>query len=291
MEIRVLRYFLAVAREENITAAAAYLHLSQPTLSRQIHDLELELGKQLLVRGSRKVTLTKEGKLLRKRAEEIITLADRTEKEIQAEDNEDIEGDIYIGAGESPGLHCITRPFYHIRKKYPRIQLHISSGDTKDVLYDLDNGLIDFGVVFYPLEDNQKYNFITFDYEQKWIVLMKKDNALAQKAILTWKDLENVPLIVSRNAYEENLINLNSDQMQIAATYSLAYNASIMVEDGIGIAPTFEGLIHTEGTNLCEVPMEGAPSHMSLIWKKYQTLSPQAALFLDEIEKENQSEE
>jgi DNA-binding transcriptional LysR family regulator len=283
MELRVLRYFLAIAREENITAAAEYLHVSQPTLSRQIQDLEAEFGRKLLVRGSRRISLTPEGQLLRKRAEEIVTLADRTEMEIQEADRENIEGDIHIGAGESYAIHLITRPFHQLQKKYPGLHLNIVSGDTEEVLYQLDSGLIDFGVLFHGT-DTKKYNAITFDYEQAWVVIMRKDHPLAGKKELTYRDLKNQPVILSRSAIPSGrLAGIDISKLNVVCTYTLAYNASLMAEDGIGIVPTFADLINTEGTDLVQIPLKGEASHMTLVWKKYQTLSRQAELLLETI--------
>ena len=156
MELRVLQYFLAVAREQNISAAAQSLHLTQPTLSRQLKELEEELGKQLMIRGNRKIVLTQDGMLLRKRAEEILELVDRTEKEVMCSD-EIVSGDIYIGTGETDGVRQIVRSANHIQAHYPGIHFHIVSGDAVDVCERLDKGLLDFGVLLGDIDKIKLY--------------------------------------------------------------------------------------------------------------------------------------
>ena len=158
MELRVLQYFLAVAREQNISAAAQSLHLTQPTLSRQLKELEEELGKQLMVRGNRKITLTEEGMLLRKRAEEILELVDRTEKEVMRS-NDAVSGDIYIGTGETDGVRQLARTAKQLQEGCPGIRFHIVSGDAVDVCERLDKGLLDFGVLLGDI-DKIKYRYL-----------------------------------------------------------------------------------------------------------------------------------
>ena len=194
MEIRVLKYFLAVAREQSISAAADSLFLSQPTLSRQLKELEEQLGKQLFIRGNKKITLTEEGVLLRKRAEEIIELISRTEKEIGFSDNV-ISGDIYIGAGETDGLRIIARSAKELREKYQDINFHIISGDAVDIMEHLDKGLIDFALLLEPV-DIAKYSYIKLPVKDTWGVLMRRDSPLAAKNFITPEDLNGVPLIV-----------------------------------------------------------------------------------------------
>lgn len=194
MEFRVLNYFVTVAREENISSAAETLHITQPTLSRQLKDLEDKLGKTLFIRGKRKITLTEEGMLLRKRAEEIINLVKKTEKEISLS-NEIIGGDIYIGTGESDSIRIIADTIQKLQKKYPDIHYHISSGDSFDVMENLDKGLIDFGILIGNI-DKTKYNYITLPVKDVWGVLMRKDSLLSKKDSVTPEDLKNKPLIV-----------------------------------------------------------------------------------------------
>lgn len=173
MELRVLQYFLAAAREQSVSGAAAYLHLSQPTLSRQLRELEEELGKQLFIRGNRKITLTEEGMILRKRAEEIMNLVRKTEQEITLAD-EAVAGDIYIGAGETDAIRSIVRAAQQLQEKYLGVRIHISSGDAADVTEALDKGLIDFGILFDP-KDLSKYNYLKIPEKDTWGVLMRRD--------------------------------------------------------------------------------------------------------------------
>lgn len=199
MELRVLNYFLAIAREQSIVHAAESLHLSQPTLSTQIKNLEEELGKQLFIRGTkgtRKVTLTEEGMILRKRAEEILDLVKRTENEITLNDNI-IIGDIYIGTGETDGVRLMAMAARKLQEHYPGIHYHISSGNASHVMEQLDKGLIDFGMIFGEV-DLTKYNTLETSYADQWGVLMRKDSALAQKESILPKDLRDKPLILSQ---------------------------------------------------------------------------------------------
>ena len=178
MELRVLQYFLMVAREQNITRAAEALHITQPTLSRQIKDMEEELGKQLFIRGSRKITLTEEGMILRKRAEEILGLVKKTEDEIAL--SADIsEGDIYIGAGETHAVQYLAQGARQLQASYPNIRFHIASGDTTDVLEELDKGLLDFGLLF-GFVDTSKYEHLEFPVKDTYGILMRKDSTLAK---------------------------------------------------------------------------------------------------------------
>lgn len=287
MELRVLQYFLAVAREQSISGAAQSLHLSQPTLSTQLKALEAELGKQLLIRGtpgSRKVTLTEEGMLLRKRAEEILSLVRRTEREITRSD-EIIAGDIYIGAGETDGVRLLARAAQRVQAIYPNIHFHISSGDGKDVLEDLDKGLIDFGLLLQQA-DSEKYASVEFPVRERWGVLMRRDAPLAEKAQITPEDLWDKPLIVSRQAAAGSLLTAwlrrELDDLNVVATYSLLYNGSLMVEEGMGYALCLDRIINTGGESpLCFRPFSPPLElGMNLVWKKYQVFSKAAEKFL-----------
>ena len=238
MELRVLQYFLAVAREQNITAAAESLHLSQPTLSTQLKAMEEELGKQLLVRGtkgSRKVTLTEEGMILRKRAEEILSLVKRTEEEISHSDDT-IMGDVYIGAGETDIVRFFARAAKEIQKKYPDIHFHISSGNAEYVLEYLDKGLIDFGLLFGRV-DLQKYESIPLPVKDVWGVLMPKDSPLADKEFICPEDLWDKPLIVSHqegdDQYLAHWLQRELSDLNVVATYNLVFNASLLVDEGL----------------------------------------------------------
>lgn len=289
MELRVLEYFLAVAREQSISGAADYLHLTQPTLSRQLKDLENELGKQLFLRGKRQITLTDDGMLLRKRAEEIVDLVRKTEKEV-SNLNDCISGDIFIGAGESDGFRILAKTAKNIQKEHPNVHFHISSGDILDVLYNLDKGLIDFGLVFGDV-DTGKYNCIKFPVRESWGVLMRRDSELADRDFIEPEDLFDKPLLISRQAYKRKEITQwfkgKYQELNIIATSNLIYNASLMVDEGMGYALTFDKLINTSQTNLKFVALK-PPLAMdtNLVWKKYQVFSKQSQLFLSELEQE-----
>lgn len=287
MELRVLQYFLAVAREQSISGAAEFLHLSQPTLSRQLKDLEEELGKQLFIRGNRKITLTEEGVLLRKRAGEILELVKKTEQEIALSDDT-VAGDIYIGAGETDAIRVIAKAAQQLQRKYPEVRLHIASGDAADVVEKLDKGLIDFGVLFDP-QDLSKYNYLKIPEKDTWGVLMRRDAALAQKACIRPEDLWDKPLILSRQHREGSALlmwlNRSEADLHIVATYSLLYNGSILVDEGIGYAITLDRIINTNGSNLCFRPL--APTlqaGLCVVWKKYQVFTKAAELFLDSLQ-------
>lgn len=288
MELRVLRYFLALAREESISGAAESLHLSQPTLSRQLMDLEDELGKPLFIRGSRRITLTESGILLRRRASEILDLVEKTTNEIMASE-ETVAGDIYIGAGETQQLHFLTRTAREVQTQYPEIHFHISSGDTMDVTEQLDKGLIDFGLMFEPI-NTAKYNVHHLPDYDIWGILMRRDSPLAHKAALSPKDIEDIPLIISRAVSEKHPLNtwLGKDvsSLNIISTYSLLYNASIMVADGLGYALCLGGIIHTsEDNGLLFLPLEPeVPAHMGIVWKKFQVFSKASEVFLSALQ-------
>lgn len=291
MEIRVLRYFLAVAREGNITAAANFLHLTQPTLSRQIKDLEGELGVQLLIRKSHNVSLTPDGMRLRKRAEEIVSMVDKTEAEFISAENT-VSGDIYIGGGETRAVHEIAELIKELRESYPDIHFHLYSGNAADVTERLDKGLLDFGVLIQPANIS-KYNYINLHEKDIWGVIMRKDSPLAKKRHIKKEDLLDLPLICSRQAISSHRTgNEFSDwfgedfeKLNIVTTFNLVYNAAIMVDAGIGYAITLDHLADTsENSHLCFRPL--APkleSELNIIWKKYQVFSPAAELFLNKI--------
>lgn len=287
MELRVLQYFLAVTREQSISGAAESLHLSQPTLSRQLKDMEEELGKQLMIRGNRKITLTEEGMILRKRAEEILDLVQKTEQEISVSDDT-IAGDVYIGAGETDAIHLLAKAARQLQQSYPDIHYHISSGDTTDVLERLDKGLIDFGLLFGPV-DTSKYESLEFPVKDVYGVLMRKDSPLAGKDCIYPEDLWNQPLIINRNTRNGDLLTSwlgkNREDLNVTATYNLLYNASLMVDEGLGYALALDKIINTTGdSNLCFVPCEPKLSvGMNLIWKKYQFFPKAVEKFLEEF--------
>mgnify|MGYP005762383117 CR=1 FL=1 len=287
MELRVLRYFLEVAREENITAAAESMHITQPTLSKQLMDLEDELGKKLFIRGKRRITLTEDGMLLRKRASEIIELVEKTETELQKND-ELVVGDVYIGAAETDGIKLIAKICKNSQNKYPNIHYHLFSGNSEDVLEKLDKGLIDFAILFEP-SDFKKYNYIKLPVYNNWGLLMKKDNPLAKLEYIKPKDLLNIPLIFSKQALDNNELTgwfgYNVEKLNIVATYNLIYNASFFVEENFGSALTLDNLVNNP--NLCFKPLApNLKSNLVMAWKKYQVFSKASQIFLDELQKD-----
>lgn len=290
MELRVLQYFLAVAREQSIIRAAESLHLSQPTLSTQIKAMEEELGKQLLIRGtkgSRKVTLTEEGMILRKRAEEILNLVQKTEREISLSD-QIIVGDVYIGTGETDAVRFVAQAARELYRSYPGIHYHIASGNAVFVMEQLDKGLIDFGIVFGSV-DHAKYNSIEMPFKDIWGVLMRKDSPLAAKEAIFPEDLWDKPLILSQQ--EDNYGELTAwlqkeiSELEIVATYNLLFNASLMVEEGLGYAIGFDKIINTSGSSsLCFRPLTPKrEASMSIIWKKYQVFSKASEKFIQKM--------
>ena len=291
MEFRVLKYFLTVSREGSITGAANSLHLTQPTLTRQIQELERELGQKLLIRGKYKVTLTPEGMILRKRAQEIVDMVEKTQSEFQAL-AETISGEIYIGGGESDCMKHIAEIIKEIQVNYPDIKFHISSGNAEDVTEKLDKGLLDFGVLIQPV-DLSKYDNLPLPDKDVWGVIMRKDSLLAKKEYIELNDLKGLPLINSRQAmrktssknefiewFQGEFENLNT-----VATINLVYNAAVMVKAGIGYAITLDKLVDTSSeSELCFRPLKPRlESGLDIVWKKYQVFSPAAKLFLDKL--------
>ncbi len=287
MELRVLQYFLAVAKEQNISAAAQSLHLTQPTLSRQLRELEEELGKELMIRGSRKITLTEDGMLLRKRAEEILELVDRTQQEIMRSDDA-VSGDIYIGTGETDGVRQIARTANQLQEAYPGIRFHIVSGDAVDVCEQLDKGLLDFGVLLGDI-DKTKYHYMELPMKDTWGVLMRRDSPLAQQNTVSPRDLWDKPLILSRQVDNKSglyrWLRKEPSELRTVATYNLIYNASLMVDEGMGYAFTLDKLVNTTGSQLCFRPLHPKLElGMYLVWKKSQIFSKAAELFLQHLQ-------
>ena len=291
MELRVLRYFLTIAREGSITNAANVLHVTQPTLSRQIHDLEEELGRRLFVRGSRNMSLTAEGMILRKRAEEIISMVDKTEAEFHSMSNV-VSGDIYIGGGETEAVKLIAQIVCELRTAYPEIHYHLYSGNAEDVTERLDKGLLDFGLLIQPA-DISKYDYFNIPARDTWGVIMRKDIPLAKKETIRKEDLLNVPLICSRQVISEERhrnefaewFGEDFDKLDIVTTFNLVYNAAIMVEAGVGYAITIDKIANTtESSSLCFRPLEPQlDSGLNIIWKKDQVFSAAAALFFKKL--------
>ncbi len=286
MEIYELENFLAVVREGTISGAAQSLHLSQPSLSRQMQELEEEVGRKLFERGNRRITLTPEGMILEKRASEILMLLRKTEGEIRSSRDE-ISGDIYIGAAETRAVHFLTAAAAAVRSESPHVRFHIASGDTNDTLFQLEHGLINFALLFGPV-DSKRYHSIQLPVSDRWIALMRRENPLSGRESLSLKeDLKDEPLIISRLSLGSSQYGIDFSTLNIAGTYSLAHNAAYMVEDGLGTALCFDSIVNLNGsTKLCAVPLSDMELTIPpvLLWKKYQTLSSAEDAFLSKME-------
>ena len=238
MELRTLRYFLAVAQARTISAAAEALHVTQPTLSRQMQELEEELGKTLFLRGKRSITLTEEGTFFRKRAQEVISLLAKTTAELRAPEAL-LSGDIHIGGGETDAMRLIARAARRMRQDHPQVTFHIFSGNAEDVMEKIDRDLVDFGLFIEPV-DLSGYEFFRLPVKDRWGVLMRKDAPLAARPSVAPADLRGLPLLVSRQNMVNNEVagwlGAAHDALQVVATYNLLYSASIMVEEGMGYA-------------------------------------------------------
>ncbi|MBE6909805.1 MAG: LysR family transcriptional regulator [Ruminococcaceae bacterium] len=286
MEIRVLRYFLETAREGNMSRAAERLHISQPTMSKQIKELEAELGAKLFVRSNFSVRLTDAGMLLRKRAEDILDLVDKTTAEFHALDDVG-SGEIFVGAAESESVKYFARAVKTIQEQYPGVRCNIFSGNMEDVTERLDKGLLDFAIIM-SYVDLSKYNYLAVPASDTWGVIMRKDSPLAKKEAVTLDDLYGLPLICSRQWMDQDFprwFERNTEKLQIVATFNLVYNAAVMVREGIGYAISYDKLTDTgEASELCFRPLAGVPeSEMYVVWRRYQTFTPVAELLLDEL--------
>lgn len=283
MELRVLRYFIEVARTQNITAAAERLHITQPTLSKQLMDLEDELGAKLFERGKRRTTLTEDGMLLFQRAKEIVALADLTESAFRSTD-ERIAGDIAIGCGETKGMRLLVDATKEMRAAHPGVTFRLSSGNFEDISDRLDSGLVDFGL-FVGDAAVAKYDYIKLPHSDAWGLLMRADDALAERATVRPQDLDGLALLCSRQAVQSNelagWLGREFGELDIVATYNLIHNATYMVEAGMGCAVSIEGLVNTSGTGLVFRPFEPSlTARLSFAWRRGRQLSRAAAEFL-----------
>lgn len=284
MEIRVLRYFLAVAREGSVTRAARALHLTQPTLSRQIRELEEELGQTLFSRGGRELSLTREGLLLRQRAEEIVGLAEITEKEFRSLGEKTVSGDLSLGCGESKALSFVTDALKVLQDEHPLIIPHFFSGNGEIVMDRLDKGLLDFAVLM-GAENTERYYSLPLPNHDTWGLLMDKDDPMAQKKAITAEDLLDIPLILSSQSLSRDelfgWLGFPMSRLHIAATYTLLFNGSLMVRSGLGYALCFDHIAPSGKDS----PFAFRPltSPLSLVWKKHQILSAPAEAFLAKI--------
>ena len=286
MELRVLRYFLEAAREGNITHAAERLHISQPTLSKQLKELEGELGKKLFIRGNYNVRLTDEGMLLRKRAEDILEMVDKTEEEFKAL-GEITGGDIRIGCAESEGIRHLAQRIKAVQAQYPRIRVHLYSGDRSDLAERLEQGLLDFAVLV-ESNDLSKYNYLPLPGADTWGIILRKDHPLAEREAVVPEDLLDVPLICPRQGLQKELSDWfqeKVDRLNIVATCNLAYNGGVLTREGLGCLLSFDKLTDTSPDSpLCFRPlMPTLRSKLFFVWKKYAVFSPAAEVLLNEM--------
>lgn len=288
MEIRTLRYFLAVAREENMTKAAEILHVTQPTLSKTLRALEDELGKKLFSRHSFSISLTEEGLLLRDRAEDLITMADKIEKEFLSLD--DITGgELFLGLAESYQIRYLAREIRKLKSVYPGLNYHITSGDTEQVTEKLDKGILDFAVLC-DMPDARKYAYIPFPESDIWGVVMPCDAPLAKKESITVDDLVGLPLFSSEQGWKNDIVRWCGErinELHLEGSFRLAYNGSVFVREGLGCQLTFAGLVNTSPeSGLVFRPLfPKLETKLFLIWNKYQTFTPIAERFLSGVKK------
>ena len=288
MEIRVLQYFLEVAEKENITKAAEALHITQPALSRQLAELEKELNTQLFLRGKKRTTLTEEGRLLQKRAQEITSLVHKTKEEM-LHTTDTISGSVHIGCAETEGMRFLLHIQKEILNQYPHIICQLYDGHNADIMEKLDKGLLDFGVLSAP-SHLRRYDYICLPHKDTWGVLMPKQAPLANKKVIYPQDLWHLPLILSQQAIGNGDIShyLQKDinDLYITGTYNLLFNASLMVEEGIGYALAYDHIIATgPDSPLTFRPL--SPEHTVntyFIWKRHQLFSPAANLLKQKIE-------
>lgn len=285
MEIRILKYFLAVAQEGNITRAAERMLTSQSNLSRQLADLENQLGKKLFERGSRKVHLTEEGLFLQRRAQEIVDLEERTAEELAAFDDM-TSGEVHLGGAETNTMHFIADVILRLREKQPHVTFDLMSGSTIEMTELLDRGLLDFAVLVEPI-DMKKYDYLQLPAKDHFGLLMRKDNPLAQKSVITPNNLGDQPLLCAKQQLDGNVLNgwlgRPIEELNVVARFNLITTPAMMVEQGLGSAVTFSNLVPTpDGGTLCFRPFEPViEARLYLVWKKHQVFPRPAAVFLE----------
>ena len=287
MEIRVLRYFLTVVREESITKASEVLHITQPTLSRQLSQMEEEIGVKLFNRGTRKITLTNEGILLRRRAEEILQLVDKTENEL-LEQEEQIEGKITVGCGEIASVQLLPDVFKAFHDKYPRVNFDIFTATADVVREQMDKGLVDIGLLLEPI-DIEKYDFVRLRVKERWVALMRPDDLMSKKECVTAKDLSGVPLILPRRLKVQGELaswfGNYFDNLNVLFTSNLSTNAAIMVNSGLAYALVVEGALPFWDRNkILYRPLSPELSATSVLaWKRGQPFSPATTKFIEQL--------
>jgi len=286
MEIRTLRYFLAVAQEENMTRAAARLHQTQPTLSKALKSLEAELDTRLFIRHSFSIELTDEGRLLRDRARDLVGLADKIEGEFRSVDDQ-LAGELYLGLAESYQIRLVARELRKLKESCPGLRYHVTSGDTEQVTERLDRGLLDFAVLC-ERPDGQRYDWIELPEHDLWGVVMRNDHTLAQQATITPPDLEGEPLFVSEQGWRGDIARWAGDSFtgfRLEGSFRLSYNASVFAREGLGLLLTFDRLVDTSpDSGLIFRPLEPpAEVTLYLVWGKRQIMTPIAEKFVEQV--------
>ena len=286
MELRVLNYFLAVAREENITKAAQMLHVTQPTLSRQMMQLEEELGVKLFVRSSHSIILTEDGMLLKRRAQELLSLAEKTKRDFVRRE-EELTGEIAIGSGEFLSARLFSRLLYSFRQEHPLVRYQIYSGNADNIRDYIERGLLDMGVMLEPV-DIRKYDFVSIPQKEKWGVLVRTDSVFADRTSISPQELIGLPVISTSREFVQSELGDWFDEtygrLQIVATGNLLYNEAMLAESGMGVALGIE--LHCTYKNLRFVPFEPViESSTVLAWKKDQLFPPACTEFIEYAKK------
>lgn len=282
MDLRVLNYFLTVAREKTISKAAEVLHISQPALSKQLKELEEELGVRLFARGSRSITLTEEGVYLANRGKEILQLVETTTTNLS--NHEVISGKIIIGGGETQAFSYIAMLINELQQKHPDIRIELYSGNADDVLEKIDKGILDFALVIDPVE-KQKYEYIRLPLSDHWGILINNSHELAKKKTISPTDLHKLPLLISNQSFVDNQLaewlGENIEHFNIIGTYNLLYNASLLVKEGTVSALCIDGIINTATTDLTFIPCSPPlTATINIVWKKGHVFSNASKEFL-----------
>ncbi len=289
MEFRVLKYFITIAQEENMTKAAEVLHTTQSNLSRQLAELENTVGKKLFERGSRKITLTEEGMFLRKRAKEIIELTERTEDDLKTF-NEIVSGVVHIGAIETQKMKMIANCIMTLKEAHPQITYDFFSGSIAEITDGLNKGILDFGLLVAPV-NMQKFDYIKLPKNDVFGLLMRSDCPLASLQTIRPEDIGDLPVWVAHQQLEGNVLSgwlgRDAQSLNIVSTFNLITTPSMMIEEGFGMAFTFDNLVSIpEKSNLCFRPLEPrVEAELYLVWKKFQMFTKPAELFLEAVQK------
>lgn len=282
MELRVLNYFLAIAREENFTKAAQQLHVTQPTLSRQIADLEQELGVKLFVRSNHNIILTEDGMILKRRAQEILSLADKTKRDFLQKD-EALSGTISIGSGEFRSTEYLAKIIAEFRKKYPNVKYEIYSGNANNIRDYIERGLLDIGLMSEPI-DMRKYDFVNMPIQEQWGLYVQSDSPLSKKENITPEDLKGMSIVTATGDFNQSRIGKwlgdYREQVEIAATANLPYNEAVLAKENIGVMLSIN--LNCTYDNLKFIPLKPVLNvSTALGWKKEQIFSATTSAFID----------